>query len=260
MALISFFDFFSEKSFICEKCERSVQYYGRKFKFLVKRIVGQFLLSETFALSGTCIENVQGSLSDSIANLNLSDSLTTESESMHDDSSFVSSSANNLSQNTSKCLTNQSGEEDQSLDQFEDKDESSKQCSELENSPDTLTSPVRRDTNTASERTSTPKTPLTDRSFNIQDHFCTPKVVKVPERNVCCKFYKVTAKTKIVIEDVNDYNENGSGVLKKRTVKYSDIGGLSKQISMLKEMVHTPIEQPELLKSYGKLFVWHWKL
>ncbi|XP_045205674.2 ribosome biogenesis protein SPATA5-like isoform X2 [Mercenaria mercenaria] len=235
----------NENKYICEGCKTNIMYYGQKFEFLVTKILGLSLPTQNFQVSSPKVVDKSDSLLDSIADLSICDSSQTHSKSLLDDSSCEQCDSRSSEDITSTpCFSKKY------LSVSENSEGSLKQCSETDISLEKLTTPV-RDKNSSADIISSPKTPVSERSFSARDNFCTPKVEKIVDQCISQNFYKVTSKTKIVIPDVSNAAKDGSVEVKKQRIGYSDIGGMSKQIEMLKEMVHTPIEQPELFKSFG---------
>ncbi|XP_060595143.1 ATPase family gene 2 protein homolog A-like [Ruditapes philippinarum] len=224
-----------------------IQYYGQKFNFEVTNISGQTLPSETFQLQGTRDDIDGGNLSESIANLSITnnDSFVSGSDGTSMDSNFGKSDSHSGVDVTSTPCSNR-----KTLDQSKGSEGSSIIGSGLNTSIDKLTTPI-KGTDGSTDNLFSPRTPVSDRSFSAHENFCTPKVEKFIEKNISQNFYKVTSRTKFVIQSVDSNIEDRDTSAGKDAVRYADIGGMEKQIDMLKEMVHTPVEQPELFRSFG---------
>lgn len=82
-----------------------------------------------------------------------------------------------------------------------------------------------------------------------RDHFRTPVVLR--GQNPCHKaFYKLLSTT--VFKWQEDECSSMDVKLGRNKVNFSSVGGLSKQIESIREMIELPIKCPQLLKSYGK--------
>ncbi|XP_060084296.1 ATPase family gene 2 protein homolog A-like [Ylistrum balloti] len=86
---------------------------------------------------------------------------------------------------------------------------------------------------------------LIDANFQTPQKTTTDNALK----NIQKTFYKITANTRVVISKPITDQEKVSQ--EKRFVTFDMIGGLSKQILSLKEMINLPLHSPEVFKSYG---------
>ncbi|WAQ99684.1 AFG2H-like protein [Mya arenaria] len=97
-------------------------------------------------------------------------------------------------------------------------------------------------------------TPKSDISVD-REHFQTPKLDKKTSNSLTKHhsktFYKVTDQTKVIISTSKDGDANNEIEQKGLSVSYLNIGGMEKQISMLREMIETPLKSPHLFQSYG---------
>lgn len=202
-------------------------YFGQKFQFTILSTSASQISTQTFHVSPTQSE-FEDSLSTSLADLSL------KTESMDGDL-IQKHGASNLSipkceSESFTCSTpTRTGEKSVILDL----NASSTDMNMSNNSPDVKCTPVRGSI------------------YVDRDNFRTPDVSRTKSVKNLTKFYKVTSKTVVVIDNLET---EGQGQMQRSncTVTYADIGGLSKQIAMLKEMISLPLESPELLKSYGK--------
>lgn len=255
-----------EGQYVCEGCKLHVNYYGQKFSFQLTAIQCQTFSRKLFQIvndpaSLSCDQDV--SISNSLANISLNDSVLTDTDCVHTDSfrannitSTPCSKSSSVDQSGNKSLTlDQSGAKSKTLDQSGSNESNNVTVDQSKSREEhafteRLKTPVRDKENSVS--LSSPRTPANDFTVN-RDQFCTPKIVRSNKHeNISQIFYKVTSETKVMIrtltENVTDVKRDMVG---RASVKYSDIGGLSKQIEMLKEMLHTPIEQPHLFQSFG---------
>lgn len=110
--------------------------------------------------------------------------------------------------------------------------------------------PLRGSDNSSFSSVSSPaSTPDIKNRSMIDANFQTPQ--KVTGDNVkedIRTFYKVIERTRVVISKpiTDELTES-----KKKSVTFDMIGGLSKQIVSLKEMIHLPLHSPDLFKLYG---------
>lgn len=245
----------NEGQFVCEGCPVEINYYGQKFSFTVTEIQGQTLERKRFHIINTSNNEHVSSLSDSLANVSLNDSSFGESssillnDSLDDDSaSSRLSKEHSVNQFVSEDR-NQSVSEDRNQSVSEDRNQSAVAMSE--NASYTTSTPNRVGNSPFNIKES-PRTPC-GVSLNKSSQFCSPNIDKTSRsESVSHKFYKITLRTKVLITNQSEVNEQGHGVGRRiKGVKYSDIGGLTQQIDLLKEMLHTPIEKPHLMESYG---------
>ena len=233
---------------MCEGCKRRIQYYGQNFNFEVTSITGQSLPLKSYILHASGKNTESESLSESIASLSINDSVLPDVKSTSGDSSLGNSDSHSSVNITSTPCSSR-----RPLNQSVDGEGKLDDGSELNTSVEKSTTPV-REPNISTDNLFSPKTPVSERSFSARENFCTPKIEKFSNENISQNFYKVTARTKFVIQSVGNDLEDRLVDRVKDKVRYSHIGGMTKQIEMLKEMVHTPVEQPELFKSFGKFY------
>ncbi|XP_055958747.1 ribosome biogenesis protein SPATA5 isoform X1 [Patella vulgata] len=63
-------------------------------------------------------------------------------------------------------------------------------------------------------------------------------------------FYKICQQTKIVIKS-SQKDEDKRKTIEKRKLCFKDIGGLDKQMCLIKEMLELPLKNPDLFNAYG---------
>ncbi|XP_033742014.1 ATPase family protein 2 homolog isoform X3 [Pecten maximus] len=82
----------------------------------------------------------------------------------------------------------------------------------------------------------------------IDTNFQTPQKTDAV-KNVHKTFHKVTENTRVVVSKPTTDELTESE--RKKSITFGMIGGLSKQIMSLKEMIHLPLHSPDVFKSYG---------
>lgn len=94
--------------------------------------------------------------------------------------------------------------------------------------------------------TSTPDNRSVEKMFRTPDQVTRKSTPSASCRNEFCK---VTATTKIIIsQPITEEVTSSHG---KAKVMFDSIGGLSKQIELIKEMVQLPLASPQMFKIYG---------
>ncbi|OWF55570.1 Spermatogenesis-associated protein 5 [Mizuhopecten yessoensis] len=98
---------------------------------------------------------------------------------------------------------------------------------------------------------SSSSTPDVKNGSLIEANFQTPQKITTSGtmENVHKTFYKVTSNTKVVIS--KPITDEVTESRKKKSVTFDLIGGLSKQIQSLKEMINLPLQSPEVFSAYG---------
>ncbi|XP_077984116.1 ATPase family gene 2 protein homolog A-like [Glandiceps talaboti] len=71
------------------------------------------------------------------------------------------------------------------------------------------------------------------------------------KQNYDLKVFTISSRTKLTILTLKDNKNSQENSNKKSTVGYSNIGGLSKQLDILKEMVELPLKSPEVFENLG---------
>jgi len=253
---------FSVGTYLCEGSEKDVQYFGKSVKLQVNRIEGQSLPCKQFIIESD--QQGGGSVVTDLANLSLNDSIQCGSS---------SSTPDDHPSSNSYQLTNCSSTESE-LD-----------TSNLPCSPETSTKPELDTSNlpcgtpksakldTSNLACSTPKStkhssslqytpdqslPVTPRSDISVDslQFRTPQPSKhkgglEAQNEHRSVLYKITSTTKFSLKQNKVLSDDNVFIEKK--LRYTDIGGMEKQINTLKEMIEKPLKSPEMFKMYGKL-------
>ncbi|KAL4230306.1 spermatogenesis associated protein 5 [Mactra antiquata] len=236
-----------EHHHICNGSRLSMSYFGQKWTFRVTDIIVQSVKQLDYKLTNYAADD---SVCESMSNLNISD-ISVRPDDTNDASINDSSICEKLNQSADFQNLNQSENEDFVSQSTEglvvDK---SIEC-ETSSNQSMAETPIRN----ADARKFTPRTPSTPLTPNlstssIDSCFCTPNVEKYSRNDRSHIFYKITTNSKFLLGHTEGATQSRS-VAKQPVVQYSDIGGLSKQISLLKEIIHIPVEKPELLESYG---------
>lgn len=97
-------------------------------------------------------------------------------------------------------------------------------------------------------------TPDTSKKSFLESNFQTPQKRNIGSdatENDNVIFYRVTEDSMIVVS--KPITDNVTGTPMTNSVTFDLIGGLSKQIKALKEMIHLPLQSPEVFKAYGRL-------
>lgn len=219
--------FVTEGQNVCPGGKIDVSFFGQNFQFTVSEVTARQVSAQTFQVesessqSDACVNNLSVSLSDLSVQQSAADSPVWKKAGENSSPGCSNTNFTTSTPTTGNVEDIISG--------------SSHKVSEHE-------------TNTNSNSSSiivTPKRPKTEMD---RENFQTPVLSKT-NRNLIVKFYKVTSKSQIVIgqdEEALCDREEDEGV------RYSDIGGMSKQIDMLKEMISMPLQSPELFHSYGE--------
>lgn len=108
----------------------------------------------------------------------------------------------------------------------------------------------------ASENRAELQQSVTPESFSCKgsETFCTPVFDRTTSSVVHMsnnRFAKVTPQTKFVIINLSDRQ---TAKQEGKKVTFSSIGGMEKQIKMIKEIFELPLEKPELLEKCGMIF------
>ncbi|CAH1777381.1 unnamed protein product [Owenia fusiformis] len=95
---------------------------------------------------------------------------------------------------------------------------------------------------------STPKS-----SENMKSQFCTPNIKRTTSTGQKCnKFYKITSKTKLMLDGKEDGDADEDEVnADTGSVTLEDIGGLDAEIEMIRELIQLPLKHPHVFKSLG---------
>ena len=222
-----------------------MQYFGKSVKLQVNRIEGQSLPCKQFIIESE--PHHGGSVVTDLANLSLNDSIQCESSSSTPDDhpssnsyqlTNCSSTESELDTSNLPCGTPKSAKLDTS-NLACSTPKSTKHSSSLQYTPDQ----------------SLPVTPRSDISVDSQQ-FQTPQPGKhkgglEAQNEHSSVFYKITSTTKFSLKQNNVLSDDNVFIEKK--LRYTDIGGMEKQINTLKEMIEKPLKSPEMFKMYGKL-------
>jgi len=231
----------TEGQCVCSGGQMEVAYFGQKFKFTISIVTAIRCHPEVFQIDVKHSANPQTSgiddLSTSLNELNIQ--RTSREECVLKDGSFKD---NQPLSESFVCSTPR-------------KDSESFVCST-----------PRKDTtkDSFSERLTPDRVNVLNKSFEIQqtpertitidrEYFQTPNIDKSANNaeKLKLQFYKITSKTKFTIRTEEEEIVEGD-VSRKECVSLDNIGGLSKQISILKEMIYMPLESPHLFENYGK--------
>lgn len=221
--------------FVCSGNKFTLCYYGKKINILIKYVVGTAVESQTVLMKSEWMNNQKAqdintsSVSDSLANMSITESNVGCCMEYNMSTPLKCNHSGQLT-NDYLSILNESVISDQ--DSFTSCNTSNIVQTEL--TPNGSRT-CQRDISSISN------------SSLVNKFFATLKVRSVPA-NSSNQFYKVTKKTKFLLEKKE--HDNTAKEEDKRTMAQY-IGGLGKQIEALKELIHFPLEQPELCRNYG---------
>ncbi|XP_052792315.1 ribosome biogenesis protein SPATA5-like [Mya arenaria] len=204
--------------YVCVGAEVCVQYFGQTFTLTVSFASKNGEKRTIFTIHPA--KHSRNNVVENLANLSLNDSVCNESSSSLSIETSGSVSMTCSTPKSTKSITSESS---------------------------VTSSPSIRDSSLLS-------TPKSDISVD-REHFQTPKLDKKTSNSLTKHhsktFYKVTDQTKVIISTSKDGDANNEIEQKGLSVSYLNIGGMEKQISMLREMIETPLKSPHLFQSYG---------
>ena len=231
--------FFTEGKFCHKGGNIGISYFGQRYSFIVKNINKGTTNTDSYKIHLTGRNNLETDLSERVGNLSLSDLSGIDKSLMDTKTGDGNNCSNNQSSHISSTPKRKSDKCAKSLKDVEPLTKLNESIpSETDKTPN-----CNRNNSSVTEKLERP-------SSDIGKDFCTPKIQQTKNIEEHDTFYEINSNTEVIIKEI-EYDVTFSDASVKYVVKFDDLGGLSKQIETLREMIELPLKSPDLFKSYG---------